>query len=105
MLFFLIRIQALASLESTLPSWELDLVRHLVRHLPERIKRVGPLWSHSMFPFERMWKLLGRIRTSHKNPSLTIMLHYRATRISNNIAAKSDHESEENKEAESEGAV
>lgn len=60
-------------MEAFHPSWELDIVRHTVHHLVRRIRLMGPLCAHSMFPFERMWNKLISWMTGKKQPATTIM--------------------------------
>ena len=56
---------------------------------------MGPLWAHSMFPFERLWKTLGTVRTGDKNPAFTIMRHVRAVSVANAFIAAPEKEPED----------
>ena len=47
---------ALADMEIHFPAWELDLNRHMVRHIAEAILRNGPSWVLTTFASERFWK-------------------------------------------------
>lgn len=68
----------LAELEWLLPSWELDINRHMMLHLVASIRHNGPVWSWSMFGFERMWyRLLGWM-TQKSHPEATMLNAFRA---------------------------
>jgi hypothetical protein len=58
------------------PAWEQDMIRHLMHHLVRRIPEMGPLWAHSMFPFERLWNRVFKWMTATVHPATTIMNAY-----------------------------
>lgn len=67
----------LSEMEAFLPAWELNMVRHLVLHMPQRILYMGPPYAHSMFPYERAWNTLTNWMTATVHPEATMMTAYR----------------------------
>lgn len=70
--------RVLENLEFLLPSWELDINRHLMLHLVSSIRANGPCWTWSMFGFERLWYRLLRWMTNKRSPEATIMNAFKA---------------------------
>jgi len=70
--------RVLAELEWLLPSWELDINRHMMLHLVASIRANGPCWSWSMFGFERLWGRLLKWMTQKSHPEATMLNAFRA---------------------------
>jgi hypothetical protein len=67
---------ALAHVELSLPSTELDIKLHNMVHLVEKISKAGPLWTSSMFVYESMWACLVRWASKKDTPELTILRNF-----------------------------
>jgi hypothetical protein len=71
---------AVALLETVIPGWEMDIMFHLILHLVDRMRLLGPCWSFSMFSFERTWGQLDKWRTQQRHMEACIMNAFRAYR-------------------------
>jgi hypothetical protein len=60
--------EAVAGVEAFLPASELDIKNHMIYHLPQQILRVGPLNTHSMFPYENLNGIIGRLINNLRDP-------------------------------------
>jgi len=70
--------KVLSKLSLLLPSWELDMNRHMMLHMVSAIRANGPCFSWSMFGFERMWYRLIHWMTQRSHPEATIMNAFKA---------------------------
>lgn len=70
--------RVLTELSILLPSWELDMNRHMMLHMVSAIRANGPCWTWSMFGPERMWNRLISWMTQMSHPEATIMNAFRA---------------------------
>ena len=79
--------RVLTELEELLPSWELDINRHLMLHLVESIRANGPCWTWSMFGFERFWYRLLHWMTNKRSPEATIMNAFKSFTVASTALA------------------
>ena len=70
--------RVMSELAWLLPSWELDINRHMMLHLVASIRADGPCWSWSMFGFERLWGRLIRWMRQKSRPEATMLNAFRA---------------------------
>jgi hypothetical protein len=68
---------AQTGMEAHFPGWELNLNRHLIRHIAEASKVSGPVPTFTTFFFERLWGRLGLWLNQHVHPEATMMLQYK----------------------------
>ena len=52
--------ETLVRLEMHFPSTYFDISLHLLIHLVDQIRALGPMYLHQMFPFERLMKVFRR---------------------------------------------
>jgi hypothetical protein len=52
--------ETLCRLEMHFPTTYFDISVHLLIHLVDQIRALGPMYLHQMFPFERLMKVFGR---------------------------------------------
>ena len=52
--------ETLIRVEMHFPSTFFDISMHLLVHLVDQIRALGPLYLHQMFPFERLMKVFRR---------------------------------------------
>jgi len=52
--------ETLVRLEMHFPPTYFDISVHLLVHLVDQIKALGPIYLHQMFPFERLMKVFRR---------------------------------------------
>jgi hypothetical protein len=64
---------SLACVELFLPACELDIKLHNLVHMVDVIRRHGPLWTGSMFPYEHLWHKMGKWVTNRRYPETTMM--------------------------------
>jgi hypothetical protein len=68
-------IETMCMLEMCLPPF-FDMQQHLMIHLMDQILTLGPLYLHSMFPYERYLIVLKSYVWNHAHPKGSIMEGY-----------------------------
>jgi len=68
--------QCLVSFESVFPPSFFDIMTHLLVHLVKEILILGPVFLHTMFPFERFMGVLKKYVHSHSRPEGSIAHGY-----------------------------
>ena len=71
-------IESLAKMELEFPAWELDINRHMMIHLAERIPTQGPTWSSAMWSYERLWNRLCQWKSQDNQPEAVMINTYKA---------------------------
>jgi hypothetical protein len=66
-------LQAICLVEAYLPVTELDMKTHAPLHLPEKIRRTGPLFVTACWVYEGMWQTVLRLMTNQRFPELTAL--------------------------------
>jgi hypothetical protein len=69
-------IMVLCEVEAYLPLTEMDLKLHILIHIPDKIRKTGPLWVTAMWVYEGMWKQLLRFSRNQAAPELSILRGY-----------------------------
>ena len=70
--------ESLAKMELEFPAWELDINRHMVLHLAERISIQGPPWASAMWSYERLWNRVLQWNTQKNQPEVNMVNTYKA---------------------------
>jgi hypothetical protein len=68
-------IETMCMLEMCFPLF-FDMQQHLMIHLVDQIHTLGPLYLHSMFPYERYLTVLKSYVRNHAHPEGSIMEGY-----------------------------
>ena len=83
-------VQSLAEMEVEFPAWELDINRHMILHLVERIPTQGPPWSSSMWSYERLWHRLCQWKSQDNQPEAVMVNTYKAYKSACKVRGSSD---------------
>jgi hypothetical protein len=83
-------VEFLARMEIEFPAWELDINRHMVLHLAERINTHGPPWSSSMWSYERLWNRLCQWKSQDLQPEAVMVNTYKAFKSACKVKGSSD---------------
>jgi hypothetical protein len=69
-------IETVCMLEMCFPPSFFDMQQHLMIHLVDQIHTLGPLYLHSIFPYERYLAVLKSYVRNHAHPEGSIMEGY-----------------------------
>ena len=83
-------VKSLAQMELELPAWELDINRHMVLHLAERIPTQGPLWASAMWSYERLWNRLCQWKSQNNHPEAVMVNTYKAFKTACKVKGSSN---------------
>ena len=56
--------------------WHCTSNVHILLHLPDAVRSLGPLWAHSTFPFEGMNGWLSELYHGTRDPQKQVYIHY-----------------------------
>ena len=71
---------ALALIERDCPLWLCNITTHILRHIPNKIRENGPLYSSWMYPYERVNSWLTRRVMKRSQVEECIMETYQVCR-------------------------
>jgi hypothetical protein len=74
-------VHCLVSFELMFPPSFFNIMMHLLDHLVEEISILGPVFLHSMFPFERFMGVLKKYVCNHDRPEGSIVKGYRIEEV------------------------
>jgi hypothetical protein len=68
-------IEVICAAEQHLSASECDIKWHNYSHTIQKIRATGPVWVTSMWVYESMWSVLGKLATKKDTPEITCIVH------------------------------
>ena len=68
--------ETMAQLEMCFPLWFFDITEHLMIHMVDQIRALGPLYLHEIWTYERFISILNRYVLNRAHPKVSMIDGY-----------------------------